>query len=146
MTANSDILFLSLPLNKETHHIIDNSILNTMKPNALIINVARGAIVDTEALINTLDRNRLGGYATDVYEKEKGIFFYDHSDNPPEDPLLEKLLKHPKILLTPHQAFATTEALRNIAATTVASCDFWELDEPSRTTIYPIKKNENDTV
>lgn len=122
----SDIIILSIPLTKETHHLIDRDILSLVKPSAIIINIARGAIVSTEDILNNLDSNLLGGYATDVYEKESGVFFYDRSSDRPKDQLLDTLLKHPKVLLTPHQAFATQEALANIATTTVENLTVWQ--------------------
>lgn len=96
-----------------------------MKPEVVLINVARGAIVNTREVLQALDLGKIGGYATDVYEKESGIFFYDHSDAEIKDTLLLELLQHPKTIVTPHQAFVTKEALTNIAKTTFYNIDAW---------------------
>jgi len=67
---------------------------------------------------------------TDVYEKEKGVFFKDHAKSGIVDEQLKKLLSLPNVLLTPHQAFMTQKALTNIAKTTFENIDDWaELKE-----------------
>lgn len=132
LCKHSDVILLSVPLNGDTHHLIDKEALSSMKSNAYLINVSRGAIVDTKAVLESLDNNTLNGYATDVYAHESGIFFYDRSLDKPDDTLLDSMLKHPKILLTPHQAFATQEALSNIATTTIENLSSWEAGERSK--------------
>jgi D-lactate dehydrogenase len=61
-----------------------------------------------------------------VYEREQGVFFYDRSTTIPKDATLHQLLCHPKTLVTPHQAFATNEALQNIALATFENLNSWE--------------------
>jgi len=85
----------------------------------MLINTGRGGCVDTRAVINSLQTGRLSYYGADVYENEKGIFFKDLSATELTDELLKELMAQPNVLLTPHQAFATREALENIATTTV---------------------------
>lgn len=126
LCTQSDVVILSVPLNQETHQRIDRSKLELMHKNVLLINVARGAVVHTQDVMEYVERKRIGGYATDVYDKESGVFFYDRSKYKPDDELLEKLLHHNRILLTPHQAFATREAIENIAKTTVENLNSWQ--------------------
>lgn len=121
----SDIISLHIPLTYDNHQLIDRKRLALMQPGAILINTARGAIVDTKALISSLEKNHIGGYCTDVYEKEKGLFFKDHSDFGIEDTQLKKLLSLTNVLLTPHQAFMTPEALANIAKTTFDNINKW---------------------
>lgn len=125
LCIQSDVVILSVPLLQETHHLIDASKLALMPKKALLINIARGAIVHTEDVIAAVDSHEIAGYATDVYDKESGVFFYDRSKDRPKDNCLKKMLHHERILLTPHQAFATVEALENIAKTTVANLNCW---------------------
>ncbi len=132
LCTQSDVIILSVPLNAETHHLIDTEILGYMKSSAYIINIARGAVVDTKAILESLNTNALQGYATDVYAHESGVFFYDRSSDQPKDPLLDTLLQHPNVILTPHQAFATQEALTNIAATTIENLTDWEQGKVSK--------------
>lgn len=124
-----DIILISLPLTAETHHLIDESVLNGMKDGALLINIARGAIVDTPAVLNALETGKLGGYASDVYEKEGGIYFYNRIGDKLKDKVLLELLNHPNVLLTPHQAFATREALQKIAETTFHNLNCWRQEK-----------------
>src|SRR5262249_62063438 len=92
-----------------------------MKPGSVLINVSRGALVDTKALIAALKTGRLGGVALDVYEEEEGIFFEDLSGQVLQDDELARLLTFPNVLITSHQAFLTSEALAEIARITVAN-------------------------
>ena len=90
-----------------------------MKPGAILINVSRGALIDTKALIEALKSGRLGGVALDVYEEEEGVFFEDLSGQILHDDELARLLTFPNVLITAHQAFLTQEALAEIARVTV---------------------------
>lgn len=126
LCRRSDIITLHIPLSYENHQLINNKRLGWMKKGVVLINTARGAIVHHKALIQSLEEKQIGGYAADVYEKEKGIFFKDHSDDSIKDEQLKKLLSFPNVLLTPHQAFVTKEALENIAKITMQNLNEWE--------------------
>jgi len=126
MCRQSDVISINAPLNYETHHIFHEPLFLAMKEGALLINTARGGIVKTEDLIAALKSGHLGGYATDVYEHERGVFFKDNSKTGINDELLKELISLPNVLLTPHQAFATKEALFRIAETTIYNLDCWE--------------------
>lgn len=132
LCQQSDIIFLSIPLNSETHHLIDSDLLQDMKKDVIIINIARGGVVNTKDIIQALELKRIAAYGTDVYDNESGIFFYDRSTNKPKDPQLQKLIELPNVLLTPHQAFATEEALTNIAETTFYNINCWQKKIPSK--------------
>jgi D-lactate dehydrogenase len=121
LALQSDVISLHTPLTPETRHIIRADTLALMKPGSLLINVSRGALVDTRALIAALKSGHLGGVALDVYEEEEGIFFEDLSGQVLHDDELARLLTFPNVLITAHQAFLTREALTEIARTTVAN-------------------------
>jgi D-lactate dehydrogenase len=89
-----------------------------MKDGVIIINSARGGLVDTEALINGLKDKKIGGAGLDVYENERDYFFEDESASVLEDDTLARLLSFNNVVLTSHQAFLTNEALNNIVETT----------------------------
>lgn len=98
----ADIIVMTLPLTEQTKHLIDNSKLSLMKDSATLVNIARGAIVDTEALINHIDH--FTGAVLDVFEEEP------LNKN---SPLWEK----PNIILTPHNSFVgdrNVERLRKV--------------------------------
>jgi D-lactate dehydrogenase len=115
----SDVVSLHIPLTPETKHLIRRETIDRMKPGVILINVSRGALIDTTALIEALKSGRLGGVALDVYEEEEGIFFEDLSGEVLQDDELARLLTFPNVLITSHQAFLTREALSDIARTTV---------------------------
>jgi D-lactate dehydrogenase len=121
LAGSSDVVSLHLPLTPETKHMIRRETLELMKPGAILINVSRGALIDTTALIEALKSGHLGGVALDVYEEEEGIFFEDLSGQVLQDDELARLLTFPNVLITAHQAFLTREALADIARTTVAN-------------------------
>ena len=115
------MISLHVPLTPETKHLVRRETLALMKPGAILLNVSRGALIDTTALIEALKSGQLGGVALDVYEEEEGIFFEDLSGQVLQDDELARLLTFPNVLITSHQAFLTHEALSNIAQTTVAN-------------------------
>ncbi|NJB72156.1 D-lactate dehydrogenase [Saonia flava] len=125
LCKNSDIISLHLPLTQETHHLLGREEFKIMKSTAILVNTARGAVVNTKALINSIEKKEIAAYATDVYEKEKGTFFRDNSKTGISDEMLKKLLSFENVLLTPHQAFVTHEALEKIAETTYFNLTCW---------------------
>lgn len=121
----SDIISVHAPLTPATHHLLNAAQLAKMKRGVMLINTSRGAILDTEAALAALDTGQLGYLGLDVYENEKGLFFNDHSDQPLQDKLLERLLSLPNVLITGHQGFLTQEALTSITTTSLATLDEW---------------------
>ena len=94
----SDIISLHLPLTAETRHLVSASMLALCKPTAVLINTARGNVVDMDALAASLQAGRLAGAGIDVFEKE------------PPLPAGHPLLDAPQVVLTPHVGYATREA------------------------------------
>lgn len=121
LARSSEVVSLHTPLTPETHHIIRRETLELMKPGAILINVSRGALIETKALIGALKCGRLGGVGLDVYEEEEGVFFEDLSGRILQDDDLARLLTFPNVLITAHQAFLTHEALSEIARVTVTN-------------------------
>lgn len=110
----SDVISLHVPYLSSTHHLINKDSIQQMKNHVVIVNTARGAIVDAKAVLDALETNQIGGYGMDVYEFENGIFHQDCSDNKIEDVVLKKLIDHPNCLVTPHIAFYSDEAVSNM--------------------------------
>ncbi len=121
LLRNSDVILLHTPLTPETKYTIRADTIEMMRPGSILINVSRGALVDTRALIDALKSGRIAGVGLDVYEEEEGIFFEDLSGGVLHDDELARLLTFPNVLITSHQAFLTREALTEIARTTVAN-------------------------
>lgn len=126
LCSRSHFISLHVPLTYENYDLINASRLERMRRDVLLINTARGSIVHTKALLEALENKEISGYGADVYEREKGIFFRDNSQSGITDDQLKKLLSFPNVLMTPHQAFVTNEAMMNIATTTFANMDAWE--------------------
>jgi len=122
----SDIVSLHVPLNEQTHHMIDQKSLAQTKPGVMIINTSRGALIHTQALIQFLKSGHIGYAGLDVYEEEEGIFFENLSEHILHDDQLARLLTFPNVLITSHQAFLTREALSNIAKTTLQNITDFE--------------------
>ncbi len=115
----SDIISLHCPLTDETRHMIDENAIRQMKKGVVLINTSRGALIDSEALLNGIKERKIGAACLDVYEEEADIFFEDRSGHIMNDDLLSRLISMPNVIVTSHQAFLTKEALDNIAETTV---------------------------
>lgn len=98
LMSTCDIISLHVPLTKETHHLISRELLEKCKPTAVIINTARGNVVDIDALADLLKAGKLGGAGIDVYEKEPPL-----AENHP-------LFSAPNSVLVPHVGYATREA------------------------------------
>lgn len=122
LLRQSDILTLHLPLNADSRHILDRERIKRMKRGAVVVNTARGALIDTEALIEALDDGRLGGAALDVLEGEEGIFYRDCANEPIPNRFLQRLHRLPNAILSPHIAFYTERALQDIVENTLRNC------------------------
>lgn len=129
LLAQSDVVTLHMPLSKETYHLIDAGALAKMKPGAMLINTSRGGLLDTRAIIEGLKHGQIGALGLDVYEEEAGLFFEDLSNQALHDDVFARLLTFPNVLITGHQAFFTSDALAQIAETTLASLDAFERGE-----------------
>ncbi|MBK8256084.1 MAG: 2-hydroxyacid dehydrogenase [Polyangiaceae bacterium] len=119
LLAQSDIVSLHAPLTPVTHHLLNAKRLGRMKKGALLINTGRGGLIDTSALIEALKSGQIGAAGLDVYEEESAYFFRDRSDKAVDDDVLARLLTFPNVIVTSHQAFLTSDALDNIAQTTI---------------------------
>ena len=126
LLETADIISLHIPLTKETQHFINRETLKLMKPGVMLINTSRGLLVDTSDVLLALENRKIGYLGLDVYEFEKGLFFEDHQFDKVKDELLAKLMSHPNVLITPHQAYLTREALQEIADQTIKNLDLWQ--------------------
>lgn len=118
LLAKSDIISLHCPLTDETYHLLNKENLDKTKKGVVIVNTSRGALIDSEALMNSLKERHVGAVCLDVYEEESNLFFNDYSGHILNDDILARLISMPNVIVTSHQAFLTEEALRNIADTT----------------------------
>jgi D-specific alpha-keto acid dehydrogenase len=122
LLRESDIVTLHVPLRADTYQILGRERIRGMKEGAILINTGRGALVDTGALTEALDRGRLGGAALDVIEGEEGIFYFNRSGAPLEHQYLRRLQAMPYVIITPHTAYYTERVLWDTAVKTIENC------------------------
>lgn len=124
--GQTDIISLHCPLNAGTRYLINERSLALMKKDVVLINTGRGGLIDTAALINRLKQGTIGAVGLDVYEKERALFFTDHSGDVILDDAFIRLQAFPNVLITGHQAYLTEEALQAIVATTLDNITAFE--------------------
>ncbi|MEO6671148.1 MAG: 2-hydroxyacid dehydrogenase [Ferruginibacter sp.] len=132
----SDIITLHAPLNESTQYLVNKTSIQNMKDGVMLINTSRGKLINTADVLEALDNGKISCLGTDVYEKEKGIFFNDYSKKGIDDQVLKSLINNKNVLLTSHHAFLTKEALKNIADTTMfnISCFTNHSENPNQLT------------
>lgn len=128
---NSDIVTLHCPMSDDNYHLLDEAAFNQMKDGVMIINTSRGELLDSVAAIEALKRGRIGALGLDVYDNEKDLFFQDKSNDIVVDDVFRRLSACHNVLFTGHQAFLTTEALANIAQTTLTNIEKFSAGETS---------------
>jgi len=131
LCRRSDIISLHCPLTRESYHLINRDTLNIMKDGVVIINTSRGALIDSEALLDAIKTEKVAAAGLDVYEEESDFFFDDVSETVIQDDNLKLLLATPNVLVTSHQAFLTDEALHEIARTTLQNLSDYFAGRPS---------------
>ncbi|MDR3190804.1 MAG: D-2-hydroxyacid dehydrogenase [Lactobacillaceae bacterium] len=113
--AQSDVISLHVPhFPGKNDHMINAAAIANMKDDAVLVNVSRGPLVDTDAVIAALDAGKLAGFVMDTYEGEVGVFNEDWRDKEFPDARLENLLQRDNVYVTPHTAFYTTHAVREM--------------------------------
>ncbi|WP_072281462.1 D-2-hydroxyacid dehydrogenase [Rappaport israeli] len=102
--AESDVISLHCPLTDKTKGLINRQTIDFMKNKPLLINVARGALVESQAVVDALNQNKLLGYGCDVFTPEP----------PAKDEPLLSLTQHPRVIMTPHNAWASAQAQQKL--------------------------------
>lgn len=142
IAEKSDVITLHAPGTPETHHMVDSSFLGRVKSSSVLVNTARGELVDTTALVQALSHGKLAGAALDVLEHEellRGTEAINAAAKPVTADQAQAVLDilslkaMPQVILTPHNAFNTAEALDRIRQTTVQNIiDFYQGETPNK--------------
>lgn len=143
LLKTSDVVTLHAPLTPENKHLINAKHLALMKPTAVLINTARGELIDTSALADALDNGRLAGAALDVLEGEQLFDMHEEvallrshtlpSTTGEQSVTMMALNKMPNVILTPHNAFNTEGAIGRINSATCQNIiRFWYDDVPNK--------------
>ena len=115
LLEQSDIVSLHVPhIPGVNDQMINAETIAKMKDDAVLVNVSRGLLVDTDAVVAALDSKKLFGFVMDTYEGEVGVFNKDWSENGLEDKRLDDLISRENVYVTPHTAFYTTHAVREM--------------------------------
>lgn len=122
LLEKADLISLHAPLimgDGGTYHLIDKEAIAKMKDSVMLVNTARGPLIDAEALIDALKKGKFHAVALDVYEGEDENVYTDRSDEALAHSITARLQMFPQLVLTSHQAFFTREAMQAIAVTTM---------------------------
>lgn len=112
--ARADIITLHCTLNEHTYHLLNHDTLNKCKDSVILINAARGELIDTSALIDALDSGKIGGAGIDCFEDEYGIIQADVNYDIRKRHDIILLQNYPNVIFTPHVAFYTKQAIRDL--------------------------------
>jgi D-lactate dehydrogenase len=137
--AASDIVTLHVPYNAHTHHLINRENIKTFKKGAYLINTSRGAVVETDALVEGLKSGIIAGAALDVLEEEgelndeAALLTAPHPNAEAIKIALENhyLIQHLRVIVTPHLAFNTQEAVERILNTTIGNIKSFASGSPT---------------
>ena len=119
LLKNSDVITLHAPATDDNYHMIDAAAIEKMKQDVVIINCARGALMDTDALIDGIESGKVGFAGLDVVEHESGLYYFNRMGEPLHNPRLAILRSYSNVLVSPHTAFYTEEAVANMAENSI---------------------------
>lgn len=125
-----DVISLHCPATKDNHHMINAETLAKMKPGVMIINTARGGLIDTMALIDAIERGHVGAAGLDVIEDEYGLYYINHTGEAMSNRELALLNSFPNVIVAPHTAFYTDVTVYDMACCVVQACAAFERGEP----------------
>lgn len=121
LLKQADVVTLHLPSLGKGNTVINKKSIAEMKDGAIVVNTGRGDLINTQDLYDAVVSEKLLGAVLDVYENEVGIFNNDLSGKKLDDELLTKMIENPKIIVSPHIAFYTTTAVKNMATISLDS-------------------------
>lgn len=120
--AQADVITLHTPLTEQNYHLIDERSIATMKDGVVIINTARGALIDSEALISAVESGKIGAAGLDVVENEFGLYYYDHKSDILNNRELAILRGFPNVTVSHHMAFYTDNCVETVVRDSLLSC------------------------
>lgn len=121
----ADVITLHAPLTAENHHMINEEVISQMKDGVMIINTARGALVDSQALICGIESGKIGGAGLDVVENEFGLYYYDHKSDILNNRELAILRGFPNVTVSHHMAFYTDECVETVIRDSLLGCKYF---------------------
>lgn len=122
MWRQADVITLHAPLTEDNHHMIGKETIAKMKDGVVIVNTARGGLIDSEALIAAIESGKIGAAGLDVVENEFGLYYYDHKSDALSNRELAILRGFPNVTVTHHMAFYTDECVKTVVRDSLLGC------------------------
>jgi D-lactate dehydrogenase len=122
LLRQSDLIALHMPATEKNYHMINRDTIGQMKDGVILINSARGSLIDTRDFLNAVESGKIGGAAFDVVENEAGLYFNDLKNKVLRNRDLAVLRSYPNVLVTPHMAFYTNQAVSDMVENSIKSC------------------------
>ena len=121
----SDVITLHTPLTEENHHLINADTIAQMKDGVVIVNTARGALIDSDAFIDAIENGKIGAAGLDVVENEFGLYYYDHKSDILKNRELAMLRSFPNVTVSHHMAFYTKNYVETVVKDSLMSCKLY---------------------
>lgn len=125
MWKQADVITLHTPLTDDNYHMINENTIAAMKDGVMIVNTARGALIDSQALIQGLETGKIGGAGLDVVENEFGLYYYDHKSDILMNRELSILRGFPNVTVSHHMAFYTDDCVKTVVRDSLLGCQYF---------------------
>lgn len=122
LICESDVITMHVPATEDNYHLINKESICKMKDNVFIINTSRGSLINTFDLIDALESGKVAGAALDVIENESSLYYSDLKAQVINNRELAILRSFPNVIITPHTAFYTDEAVSDMVENSIKSC------------------------
>ncbi|MBQ9928439.1 MAG: lactate dehydrogenase [Lachnospiraceae bacterium] len=122
MWQQADVISLHAPLTDDNFHLIDAEAISKMKDGVMIVNTARGGLIDSQALIEGIESGKIGGAGLDVVENEFGLYYYDHKSDILSNRELAIFKSFPNVTVSHHMAFYTDECVKTVVRDSLLGC------------------------
>lgn len=123
--TEADVITLHTPLTEDNHHLIDADAIAKMKGGVVIVNTARGALIDSDAFIEAIENGKIGAAGLDVVENEFGLYYYDHKSDILKNRELALLRSFPNVIVSHHMAFYTKNYVETVVKDSLKSCKLY---------------------
>lgn len=121
----ADVITLHTPLTEDNHHLICAGTIAQMKDGVVIVNTARGALIDSDAFIEAIENGKIGAAGLDVVENEFGLYYYDHKSDILKNRELALLRSFPNVTVSHHMAFYTKNYVETVVKDSLRSCKLY---------------------
>lgn len=122
MWQQADVISLHAPLTDDNFHLINAEAISKMKDGVMIVNTARGGLIDSQALIEGIESGKIGGAGLDVVENEFGLYYYDHKSDILSNRELAIFKSFPNVTVSHHMAFYTDECVKTVVRDSLLGC------------------------